>query len=165
MDERDLKLIRDILFIIAMAWHTLVLRIFIHEYTEYNLGFSVALSLPVVYTIQRYTRTMYLMRGKYYVLRKPFKERVVNEIVLFITSTVVAYALYVGFGGRSFTWFLIGFSVAWVMRMTVTGAVNMLYSAGMPVDQPLLMLIVGLAIGALYGVLMGIILSFLGLVG
>jgi len=159
----EVSKLKEVYFIVAMAGHILALRLFVPEYTEYNIAFSVALSLPVIYTIQAYARDFYDFKGKYFTVRKPPLERLINEISLFIMSIAVGYALYLSFGGYDPFWFLIGFSMAWVMRVSVFKMVEGLYRADIPIEEPPLVLAVGIATGVLYGTLVGLLLVALGI--
>jgi len=159
----ELSKLKEVYFIVAMAGHILALRLFVPEYTEYSVAFSVALSLPVIYTIQAYARDLYEFKGKYFVVKKALVERIINEISLFIMSTAVGYALYLSFGGYDPFWFLIGFSTAWIMRISIFRIVEGLYHAGIPVEEPPLVLSIGIALGVLFGTLMGMLLVVFGI--
>jgi len=161
MTEKGNTQLREVYFIIAMASHILALRLFLPEYSEYNLAFSVALSLPVVYTIKMYQKELYLRKGKYFVLKREWKERIVNEISLFIMSLAIGYALYISFGGQSPTWFIIGFGGAWTLRLITFTVVDCLDRAGIPVEKPPIILVVGFSLGITIGSLVGFLLSLI----
>ena len=157
MNER----LKEVYFIIAMASHILALSLFVPELSDYQLGFSVALSLPVVYTVKTYQRRIYLRKGKYFALRKEWEERIVDEIALLIMSIVVGYALFVSFGGRDFRWFLTGFSSAWALRLFTFRVVDRLKDAGIPVEKPPVILIIGYILGMVIGSFVGLVFSII----
>jgi len=162
-EDRELETVKEVCFALAMIGHILVLRLFIPDLPEYSASFSASLSLPVIYTIRTYSKYFYEFKGKYFVVRRPFWERVDEEIMMFIMAGIAGYAFYLGFGYQDPWWYLLGFVTAWVMRQSLFALLKSLYSAGIEIYRPPVAIGVGLAYGVLFGLISGLVLSSLSI--
>jgi len=106
---------------------------------------------------------LFEFKGKYFVVRRPFWERVDEEIMMFIMAGIAGYAFYLGFGYQDPWWYLLGFVTAWVMRQSLFALLKSLYSAGIEIYRPPVAIGVGLAYGVLFGLISGLVLSSLSI--